>query len=85
MKNKTTYYRHTYTVIVLSESETPDALENLARNVNVGPDCLHSFDGGTEKLNGRDAAKLLIEAGSEPALFQLDDSGEKLNESRKQL
>lgn len=70
------YYRQTYRIVVLSESPAEDELDNIARSVNDGPDCLHTFElEKTEEMTGKEAVDALIDAGSEPGFFRLDEDG----------
>jgi hypothetical protein len=64
------FYKHTYTVVVLSEDKEECGLDYLASSVNTGPDCLFSYGiTKTEKLSKKQAADALYEAGSDPAFF----------------
>lgn len=70
------FYRHTYQVVVLSESPDHAELASLPGQVEDGPDCLVSFDHvKEEELTGKEAADALYEAGSEPGFFNLDEDG----------
>jgi hypothetical protein len=75
------FYKHTYKVVVLSESPDEDDLYDLADNVNEGPDCLHTWElSETKELTSKEAADALYDAGSEPGFFMLDDEGNSMNE-----
>lgn len=67
------YYKHTYVFTVLSQSEEQELnpLENLGYHVNYGEDCLHSTDHALKEVDGKEMAKLLYDAGSDPEFFNL--------------
>ena len=65
------YYKHTYTITVLSESDAQDSIDYLAYNVTYGDDCLHGTDHALKEVDGKEMAQLLIEAGSDPEFFNL--------------
>ena len=70
------FYRHTYEVVVLSESPDHDTIYTIAGNVDGGPDCLARFSHvKEEELSGKEAAAALYAAGSEPGFFDLDEEG----------
>ena len=70
------FYKHTYKIVILSESPDEDDLDNIADNVNEGPDCLHTWERlQVEELTGKETADALSDAGSEPGFFMLDDQG----------
>jgi len=68
------YYKHTYKVIVLSESPDEDDIDCIAYNVTEGEDVLFSFSRDKlEVLNEREISQALFNCGSEPSFFMIDD------------
>ena len=67
------YYKHTYTFTVLSQSEEQELnpLENLGYHVSYGEDSLYGTDHALEEVDGKEMAKLLYDAGSDPEFFNL--------------
>lgn len=82
MKNTRKYYRTTFTLTVLHEE--PDAVNELSELAEIatfidtgdGVGDLQQ-DGVTETLNGKEAADALVELGSDPSFFNLDEKGEE--------
>jgi hypothetical protein len=74
MPNK--YFKHTYTVVVLSAEELCNpSLERLQHLTMEGDCVLHSQKETVRAVSGKTMAHLLHAAGSEPAFFNLDDNG----------
>lgn len=74
-KTMTKFYRTTFTIKVLSEEPLADclSLSQIDCITNEG-DCVgYDLTSTEEELAPADMAKALIEAGSEPGFFQLDD------------
>lgn len=70
------FYKNTYETVVLSESPDEVRLEELPGSVEVGADCLFSYDLKTsDAVTGREMADLLYDAGSHPGFFRLNDDG----------
>jgi hypothetical protein len=74
------FYRTIVTVEVLSEDSPWDGpdLQDLAGAITHG-DCSGQWDvSHTRELTAQQAAQALIEQGSEPGFFQLDEHGNDL-------
>jgi hypothetical protein len=70
------FYRTTFTIVILSEEPISDMeLENLHYEVTDGHCCLRSMTSKETMLDGKQAARALFAAGSEPEFFQLNTSG----------
>lgn len=70
------FYKTVIEVVVLSERPYgPKRLSDVAYDIMDG-DCVGGWDATESKeIDGRAAADLLYEFGSEPGFFQLDDEG----------
>jgi hypothetical protein len=76
MNDQPKYYKKEYRCVVLSQDEEIDDIEFIGYNVTNGDDCLHTWEQVTsEELTGKQAADLLIDAGSDPGFFMLDENG----------
>lgn len=73
------FYKHTYTVTVLSESPVQSDLEDLNYDVTHGEDNLYNLDHEVMELTAQEAAKMLIESGSDAEFFGLDEAGNSVN------
>lgn len=84
------FFKTTYQVTVLAEEANPGTwhlcedepdLEALARMCVVG-DCVGTMECvNQEVMDGKQAAKELRKAGSEPGFFMLDDEGHDTEEA----
>jgi hypothetical protein len=75
MSGEREFYVHTFTVKVLSDGMffyTPD-LNELHHEVTYGACVLHSMDSTCEAVSEVEMAGLLVDAGSEPEFFQIDE------------
>lgn len=75
------FYRTTYKIVVLSEHPVKDflSLESIAYEITEG-DCSGQLTTeSAETLDGPSMATALINQGSEPEFFQLDDTGDDLS------
>jgi hypothetical protein len=76
-----TFYKHTYTIVVLSQEKDEDDLDSISYNVNEGEDCLYSWDRTSiEPLTPKQAAEALNDAGSAPEFFSLDNDGNSIED-----
>jgi len=70
------YFLTTYTIKVLSEDRDVEDLlpSEVAEAIDTG-DCVGITDTRSEEITPKRAANLLIEFGSEPGFFRLDEDG----------
>jgi hypothetical protein len=75
------FYRTVFRIEVLSEEPYEyNGLEQLGVDISTG-DCSGKVtEEINEKINGETAARLLLEQGSEPSFFQLDDDGKDIEQ-----
>lgn len=75
------YFLTTYTIKVLSEDRHVEDFSpaEVAEVIDTG-DCVGVTETSSELIDGKRAAELLTEFGSEPGFFRLDDEGNELNE-----
>ena len=74
------FFRTKFTMEILSEGEFGDALslEQIAWAISEG-DCVGRLSAdGVDALTPKGMADALIDLGSEPGFFQLDDDGKSL-------
>lgn len=71
------FYKYTLTFQVLTENAIGEAsdMADIARECDTGDDVGYLADTKEEQLDGAAAAKALIEFGSEPGFFRLDNEG----------
>lgn len=81
MASKRTFYRYVYRLEMLSEEPRPAlSLADIAYEIHDGG-CVGSFaEEAVEEVNGYEMAQLLLEFGSEPGFFQLDEQGNEVGE-----
>jgi hypothetical protein len=74
------FFRQTIIVTIVSE-DAPlewDDLRDVAFAMNAGDSVGQANETTCESLTPEEAAKALLEVGSEPVYFRLSDSGEEL-------
>ena len=74
---KRKFYRATYKLVLLSEKPFTgnESLQDLSNAITDGDDS-GSFEMKEQKtLNGKQAAKALMDQESDPSFFRLDDEG----------
>lgn len=71
------FYRTTWTVVILSEEPVPESapLENVLQECVNGDYSGRCAITKTEEINGQEMAKALIEQGSDPSFFGLNEDG----------
>lgn len=76
------FYRHRYTLEVLSETQFDGDVElrDVLRECDEGELVLHSISHETFEETPQIMAKLLNDCGSEPGFFNLDDEGKDLDQ-----
>jgi len=57
------FYKHTYTLTVLSKSPVQSDLEDLNYDVSVGDDNLYGLEHEVIELTDQESSKMLIELG----------------------
>lgn len=74
---KRTFYKTTITVEVLSEEPIPAgvSLEQIAYEAVNGDYSMNTIGTDEVVLNGKQAADALLEQGSDPMFFGIDDDG----------
>ena len=88
MPNKTSpisdrkFFKKTMKVEFLSETPFPDntSLENLATEAIDGDYSMNITQDKETEINGKQAARALLNHGSDPSFFQLTNKGEDINE-----
>lgn len=72
------FYQTEIKVVVLSEEPIPDtmSLEEIAREAMDGDYSFRWVRKPPEVLNGKQAAKALVQQDSDPGFFRLTDDGE---------
>lgn len=80
MASERKFYRNVTTIVWLSE-ERPEfvyngSLEGLDYALSEGPCVMHTYEEATAEVDPAEVARLLDEAGSEPAFFGLTPEGE---------
>jgi hypothetical protein len=80
-----TFYKTTITIEVLSEYHIGGlSLVDVVHNMEHGDFSGQVKGEEVEELNGAEMAWHLIEQGSEPAFFQLDDDGNDLDAGNRE-
>lgn len=76
MSDERRYFLTTYTIKVLSEDRHVEDLSpaEVAEAIDTG-DCVGITNTRSEEITPKRAADLLIEFGSEPGFFRLDEDG----------
>jgi len=77
MAKRRKFYITKITLVVLSEDAPPewDNLHDLSYLIDEGPCVGHMTDDVSKRISGKQMAKELIKAGSDPGFFQLDEKG----------
>ena len=74
------FYKTVVTIEVLSEYPfTPESIKNIDYVITEG-DCSGTWDYDVKIISPQEAARSLIEQGSEPGFFQLDEDGNDVRE-----
>lgn len=75
------FIKTTFSITVLSDEPLPDDidLEGVAHAIGDGPYIGGEFRRETQELTAKEAATALVELGSEPDFFQLDEDGNDLS------
>ena len=73
------FYKTTFNVVVLSEEPIPwMPLSELHHVITDGDCCGNLIRVAEEELDGKQTVAALIEQGSGPEFFRLDDDGEEI-------
>ncbi len=72
------FYKRVFTIEVLSEEPIPPgtSTENIIFEANEGGYSMREYGEKETVLNAKQAAKALINQGSDPSFFQLNEKGE---------
>ena len=76
------FYKTIYEIEILSEYELPGwmSVEQIAYEITSGG-CSAAFNHiKTQKLSGKECAKELMNQGSDPEFFGIDENGDDLGE-----
>lgn len=73
-------HKTTYTFVVLSEEPIHNAMEmsTVVAECDDGAYVAHTMTHKDEPVSPKRMATLLVQAGSDPSFFQLDDEGNEL-------
>lgn len=81
MASARTFYRTIVTIEVLSEEPTiPHDLDALVQEITTGDFSGKAEFGDTQPIDGKTAALLLHEQGSDPGFFRLTEHGDDLED-----